>query len=231
MNFPKPVSICPVIVPESLVRDSGPCMERAGSSGRCPKHDKEVVVNTPSEKEVEAARAAVREHGAKQYPVGEDRAALCHAALVLDREVERLRLRTRMFPIQSSKGRPTFTSCSWDIAEKAYSDYRRRFGDSQSLERLAERHGFDASEMDDHYPAWEREETERRAGLESVRVENTSLRAQVKYLESELVTRAENAERRLDLLEKRAALRKGSGSGLNEEGFGPGLERIVGPTQ
>ncbi len=40
------------------------------------------------------------------------------------------------------------------IAELAYSIYVRRGGGDQSLERLAERGGFGAGEMDDLLPDW-----------------------------------------------------------------------------
>ena len=50
---------------------------------------------TPSPKleltqEVREALAAVKEHGWKQYPVGADRAALCHAAIILDAFIRRI---------------------------------------------------------------------------------------------------------------------------------------------
>ena len=44
----------------------------------------------------------------------------------------------------------------WEVAEKAYADYVRRFGNSQSLERLKERGGFSEYEMDMFYPDWRR---------------------------------------------------------------------------
>ena len=43
----------------------------------------------------------------------------------------------------------------WDIAEKAYLDYQKRFGkDYQSLVNIARRGGFSVGEMDLFYPEW-----------------------------------------------------------------------------
>ena len=61
----------------------------------------------------------------------------------------------RMFPIQRERGaKPHPTQIPWSLAELAYSVYSARYGTSQSLERLAERHGFGPSEMDDFLPDW-----------------------------------------------------------------------------
>ncbi|RYZ46278.1 MAG: hypothetical protein EOO72_02365 [Myxococcaceae bacterium] len=48
-------------------------------------------------------------------------------------------------------------SIPWDLAERAYADYSRRYGTSQSLERLAERGGFGPGELDVHVPGWRKE--------------------------------------------------------------------------
>jgi len=42
----------------------------------------------------------------------------------------------------------------WPVAELAYDVYSSRFGTSQTLERLAERGGFGACEMDALLPGW-----------------------------------------------------------------------------
>ena len=42
----------------------------------------------------------------------------------------------------------------WRIAELAYAAYSSRFGTDQTLERLAERGGFGAGEMDALLPGW-----------------------------------------------------------------------------
>ncbi|MBE4747763.1 hypothetical protein G4177_06165 [Corallococcus sp. ZKHCc1 1396] len=48
-------------------------------------------------------------------------------------------------------------SIPWSLAERAYADYSRRYGTSQSLERLAERGGFGPTELDVHVPGWRKE--------------------------------------------------------------------------
>lgn len=59
------------------------------------------------------------------------------------------------FPIRSDRGHaPNPTRIPWSVADKAYSVYSARYGREQSLERLAERGGFGAGEMDEFYPAW-----------------------------------------------------------------------------
>lgn len=83
----------------------------------------------------------------------------------------------RWFPLQTDRPsvKPGPLRIPWIIAEKAYSDYARRYGRDQSLERLAERHGFSWAEMDQHYPPW-RDEVD----------EVAKLRARVAELESAL---------------------------------------------
>lgn len=54
---------------------------------------------------------------------------------------------------EQGKG-PHPMSVPWRIAELAYSVYASRYGRSQSLERLAERGGFHAGEMDMLLPDW-----------------------------------------------------------------------------
>jgi len=60
---------------------------------------------------------------------------------------------TRPFPIQqqlrSSHFEPHHPACTipWWLAEIAYTEYSRRYGTSQSLERLAERGGFGREEL------------------------------------------------------------------------------------
>ncbi|NNC17653.1 hypothetical protein HJC22_18200 [Corallococcus exiguus] len=67
---------------------------------------------------------------------------------------------TRPFPLQLSRserkaGLPS--TIQWALAERAYADYSRRFGTSQSLELLAERGGFGVYEMDLFVPGWRKE--------------------------------------------------------------------------
>ena len=80
------------------------------------------------------------------------------------------------FPIIGNKSydkrqaAPHPMTISWSVAELAYSVYAARYGDAQSLERMAERGGFHAVEMDDLLPDWrEREGDGRTADLEELR--------------------------------------------------------------
>lgn len=45
-------------------------------------------------------------------------------------------------------------SVPWHVAERAYEEYARRYGRSQSLEQLAQRGGFGLGELDMFYPGW-----------------------------------------------------------------------------
>lgn len=61
----------------------------------------------------------------------------------------------KLFPIQgvykNSEGKQIFngeaTHIPWWLAEIAYKEYSRRYGRSQTLERLAERGGFGRDEL------------------------------------------------------------------------------------
>ena len=56
----------------------------------------------------------------------------------------------RPFPIQAdSMIQPSGmrSAIPWWLAEEAYKHYKSRFGDGQSLERLAERGGFGRAEL------------------------------------------------------------------------------------
>lgn len=63
---------------------------------------------------------------------------------------------SKMFPIQRSytKQKPHPTSIPWEVADLAYSVYSNLYGRDQSLERMAERGGFGAKEMDELLPDW-----------------------------------------------------------------------------
>ena len=67
----------------------------------------------------------------------------------------------RQFPLQAPgyryTGGPTPRQIPWSLAEKAYAVYSARYGQSQTLERLAERGGFGPEEMDEYHPAWREE--------------------------------------------------------------------------
>lgn len=55
----------------------------------------------------------------------------------------------RAFPIQATAGHGyPARSVEWSVAERAYAVYSAMYGTQQSLERLAERGGFDNSELD-----------------------------------------------------------------------------------
>lgn len=67
----------------------------------------------------------------------------------------------KMFPLQTERGSPTGPrQIPWSIAELAYGEYSKRYGSSQSLERLAERGGFGWGEMDEYYPNWRKDVSE-----------------------------------------------------------------------
>ncbi len=61
----------------------------------------------------------------------------------------------RLFPVTSSKGsEPHPTKIPWEVSDLAYSVYKSRYGNDQSLEKLANRGGFSAREMDSLLPDW-----------------------------------------------------------------------------
>jgi hypothetical protein len=76
----------------------------------------------------------------------------------------------RTFPIQ---GKTTHRRIPWWLAEEAYAVYSSRYGMEQSIERLAERGGFGAGELDMFIPGW-RDRLDRVKQLEA---ENAELRA------------------------------------------------------
>jgi hypothetical protein len=64
----------------------------------------------------------------------------------------------RTFPVMYDRhDSPGPSQISWKLAEKAYSAYTARFGRGQTLERLADRGGFWANELDVFIPDWRRE--------------------------------------------------------------------------
>jgi len=93
---------------------------------------------------------------------------LIHSGTSLDSEVRTL-LETwsRWFPVtppqtteQAKRAGPSPLRIPWSVAEKAYSVYAAQYGRNQSLERVAERGGFYATELDDLYPGWREEASE-----------------------------------------------------------------------
>lgn len=67
----------------------------------------------------------------------------------------------RSFPVLCEPGEPRGhghrRSIPWDVAERAYAEYARRYGRAQSIERLAERGGLSVGELDDLLPSWRAE--------------------------------------------------------------------------
>ena len=65
---------------------------------------------------------------------------------------------TRWFPIQVGgrgyTGKPHPLRVPWAIAELAYAEYAKRYGNGQTQERMAERGGFGPGEMDLFLPDW-----------------------------------------------------------------------------
>ncbi len=87
----------------------------------------------------------------------------------------------KKFPVMWTDNRvskPGPTSIPWSVADKAYSVYVARYGAQQSLELLAQRGGFYATELDDFLSSWREEASEVDA-----------LRAEVAQLNTELAAR------------------------------------------
>lgn len=67
----------------------------------------------------------------------------------------------RTFPIQFERGAAAHPrEVPWSVAERAYSAYASKWGQGQTIERLAERGGFAPSEMDMFLPGWREEVSE-----------------------------------------------------------------------
>jgi hypothetical protein len=64
-----------------------------------------------------------------------------------------------MTTTQAEMSGPSPKQIPWSVAEKAYSVYQARYG-GQSLERVAERGGWYAKELDDLFPGWREESSE-----------------------------------------------------------------------
>lgn len=122
-------------------------------------------------------------------------AALDHACAsekAFAEENERLRARVaqleapRLFPVCQAG-----FSIPWSLAERAYEQYSKPHGASQSLETLARRGGFYAEELDQFVPGW-REETREinllRRRLARAEVESTRLRSALLACEEALDT-------------------------------------------
>lgn len=65
------------------------------------------------------------------------------------------------FPVMYERNStPGPTTIPWTMADRAYSIYSARYGKEQSLERIAERGGFGAGELDEFIPGWREELSE-----------------------------------------------------------------------
>ena len=63
-------------------------------------------------------------------------------------------IRTAPFQKENYKIVYPSTRITWDAHLEAYKSYSRRYGTSQSAERIAERGGFGEEELDSFYPKW-----------------------------------------------------------------------------
>ena len=112
----------------------------------------------------------------------------------------------RRFPVVSGGTIP------WEIAEAAYIEYARKYGKSQTLERMAERGGFHVDELDMFRPSWRAEIVL----LDSAREEITDLRKRLEESERQNIDDALMLDAagsdiynlRLDLAKERAAREK-----------------------
>ncbi len=67
----------------------------------------------------------------------------------------------------------------WSLHLEAYDDYAKKYGTSQTAERLAERGGFGARELDEHIPGWRDKVStiaDLQARLEAAEAERDALR-------------------------------------------------------
>lgn len=68
--------------------------------------------------------------------------------------VEDVRRQLPRFPLQLMRGAVGPVAIPWPVAERAWAVYAQLHGTSQSVERLAERGGFNWGEMDLYLPGW-----------------------------------------------------------------------------
>lgn len=96
-----------------------------------------------------------------------------------------------LFPIQRESGvKPHPTRIPWSVAELAYAGYSAENGRGQSLERLAERHGFYPSEMDKYLPDWR----ERCDEIKALRDERDRLRSALEDIRDSIGNGALNVD-------------------------------------
>lgn len=113
----------------------------------------------------------------------------------------------RLFPViywQSKDAKPGPMQIPWSVAEQAYSAYSSTYGRNQTLERLAERGGFHAGELDRFLPDWREQSSE-----------ITALRSKLREMAAEI---AEAGSRHAGLCDTVAgALRNSGRHSLGEE--------------
>ena len=124
-----------------------------GSERRCPMPDDQVAkIRREIAGHYYTSSELVWWHGVEQVA----EFALGDLVMLLDRLAEheaRAAQPERTAPVQG------YGRIPWSVHEKAWGVYAQQFGCDQSAERIAERHGFDVSEMDRFHPTW-REEAE-----------------------------------------------------------------------
>lgn len=101
----------------------------------------------------------------------------------------------------SRDDKPGPARIAWGTAELAYSAYAARYGGGQTLERLSERGGFHASELDTFLPGWRDREDE----LVQLRVKLSraeALRDDAERALGDAILRAEEWERQAKRLDR-----------------------------
>lgn len=95
----------------------------------------------------------------------------------------------RWFPVtspitsrQANQSGPSPAQIPWSVAERAYAGYVGRYGREQSLERVAERGGWYAEELDDLLPGWREEVSE----ITQLRAQLHEAEAQARSLQADL---------------------------------------------
>lgn len=87
----------------------------------------------------------------------------------------------RKFPLLGGVSR--IGSVPWWVAEQAYMGYASKYGDSQSLERLAERGGFGIEEMDEFFPEWR----EKASLISRLQADNERLEGEIHALKAAFI--------------------------------------------
>ena len=64
-------------------------------------------------------------------------------------------------PVQNERDRSRGWTIPWAVHLEAWEAYVARYGNIQSAERIAERGGFGAGELDDFVPGWRKQAVRR----------------------------------------------------------------------